>query len=525
MKRLFLLFLFALTALSFTACSSSDDNDDNGGGGLTEIKGHIIIPNTAKYIYVYADTNDNKHYDEAEVIIAADTATGEFTLTAASAAPLVAEFYYTDTDPYPAAASSGVKVTAAGNSLPELVYTTPAGKSTISAFTTMVKNEVDLNPVSYDVEIASDKVRLALGVSGDLFAAESYTGELLKINSKVSEVVKGLLAYIKASLGVTEIAASHIAALYSVVEGIVGDIADDPDGYDTAAAITGAESGIEDDIEAAEEALEEAKTAESWNTKEPITVYDINDLNNNGVFGGYIMGATLTGDIWKDWDYEPISTLKSERRLTPTIGEPKESFTLEGIGFNVEKSTVTSPSKIYTTPRYGSQEIPLPAGAKVYTLFVSQNFTKRINTISELRNAMNGCHADDPLGVNWMGCVNFNSNKITPVFPDDTNDIITKTSDNTFNWVNTGGFDDIFTQGDYPFVKSGTYTVNGSGENETYTFTASDGSKAFLFHPTGNGTQWILATYPIKKEALVFFNDKAAEAIRDNLDLTYTPSY
>jgi hypothetical protein len=42
MKRLFFVFLFALTALSFAGCSSSDD--DNGGSGGTPLAPETVIP-------------------------------------------------------------------------------------------------------------------------------------------------------------------------------------------------------------------------------------------------------------------------------------------------------------------------------------------------------------------------------------------------------------------------------------------------------------------------------------------------
>jgi hypothetical protein len=62
MKRFFFVFLFALTALFFTACSSSDD-DDNGGGGSTlpypDPKGVAGFPGS------YQSTSIDRLYDVA----------------------------------------------------------------------------------------------------------------------------------------------------------------------------------------------------------------------------------------------------------------------------------------------------------------------------------------------------------------------------------------------------------------------------------------------------------------------------
>jgi hypothetical protein len=71
------------------------------------------------------------------------------------------------------------------------------------------------------------------------------------------------------------------------------------------------------------------------------------------------------------------------------------------------------------------------------------------------------------------------------------------------------------------FDQSGTYTKSGSGQDEYYIFTASNGAKAVLYHHNYYGaSQWYLAVY----SKSVFFNDIAARNVRDQLNLNFHPS-
>jgi hypothetical protein len=78
------------------------------------------------------------------------------------------------------------------------------------------------------------------------------------------------------------------------------------------------------------------------------------------------------------------------------------------------------------------------------------------------------------------------------------------------------------------FYKTGTDIIKGGttgGNDETYTFKASDGSIAYLLHPPEtttsglNPSNWVLVTYPRYAEKVLFFNKTAAEAVLEQIKL------
>jgi hypothetical protein len=101
MKRLFFVFLFALTALFFLGCSSSGGG--GGNGGPVEINGHVIIPSaySTDIVYVCSDADRSNSCADSETYVKAN-ADGSFAITASSALPLVAEFYDADLSRFPA---------------------------------------------------------------------------------------------------------------------------------------------------------------------------------------------------------------------------------------------------------------------------------------------------------------------------------------------------------------------------------------------------------------------------------------
>jgi hypothetical protein len=61
------------------------------------------------------------------------------------------------------------------------------------------------------------------------------------------------------------------------------------------------------------------------------------------------------------------------------------------------------------------------------------------------------------------------------------------------------------------YTERGEYTVDGSGDDKLYTFTATDNSKAFIFkHVYKDELQWCIATYPIIKDRRFILLDEAA---------------
>jgi hypothetical protein len=515
MKRLFFVLLFALTALFFSGCSSS-----SGGGGdnpPAPISGNVIIPSdySSYAVYVCSDADSSNSCSDAEAYVKANP-DGSFTITASANYPLVAEFY--DTDPIPA---SGASVSSLRGINPKVVYTTPAGKTTVSAFTTMVKNKADLDP-STTVDIAADTVKIASGIT-DPFDAASYTGNAADTHDVVTELVEGVLSYITASLGQTvDASPAIVAALYNIIFQLLVDegIADDPAGVDVGDLVSGAEGDVAQAIDDAETALDDAASSGNWNLISPSTLYEIlyDDEKLNG--SRYLMGVVQTGSPWKIWEDsgESVAVLKAENRLFAPQGDPDSTFDTSDRN-NIISSTVTSPGNVFSSDFFDNQQITLSEGAKVYTFIVLNNYMidKYPNNIGGLLNG----NVDVPnlgcAGAELSQPVNFNGIEIDAPY-----NTITLETGNTFRWINAGYPDCVVFNEHQSFAQNGAYEKYGSGYDEYYIFTASNGSKAVLYHKN-SAPEWYLAAYPKVYTKNVLFNDIAAENVRDQLNLSFTP--
>jgi hypothetical protein len=372
MKRLIFVLLFALTALFFSDCSSSDSGGGNGGGPV-EISGNVIIADaySSYAVYVCSDPDRSNSCADTETYVKAES-DGSFTIMARADLPLVAEFY--DTDLIPA---SGASASSLRGVNPKLVYTTPAGKSIISAFTTMVKSKVDLDPANNTVDTAANAVKVASGIS-DPFNAESYTGNAAATHNVITAVAVGVINYINTTLNKTvDESPAIVAAIYIVVFPLVEGVAANPAEANVSSLISTAESGVAQAIEDAETAMADAASSESWNINIPLTLYNVEHHDNV-----YLMGASLTGSPWSFWDDQrkPVAVLRSANTLPASGGFPS-IYTFS----NIISATVTSPGKISTSEIY-NQQIDLSPGAKVYTMAFLEDTTDIFNDIEALRN-------------------------------------------------------------------------------------------------------------------------------------------
>jgi hypothetical protein len=504
MKHLFFVLLLALAALFFFGCSSSDSGGGNGTAPVA-INGNVVIPSaySSYVVYVCGDTDSSNSCSAGETYAKANP-DGSFTVTVNANSPLVAEFY--DTDPFPA---SGASISSLNGVNPKFVYTTPAGKTVISAFTAMIKNKTDLDP-TITVNIATEAVKLASGIT-DPFNVASYSGSAAAAHEVVTKVAEGVLGYITGTLHKTvDTSPAVVAALYELIFQLVDTIAADPIGANAniGTLVSDAEGDIEQAIEDAEEALDDAASSGNWDLNATITLYQIGYHSDD-----YTMTAYQTGSIWKGYDRTPLSDL-GENELPPSSGE-SEQFTLAEEGIVVEKAVKTSPSSIVTSWRFKSREIPLTsAGAEVYTLIGHHDYTIPGHSFDELRVK----YETDNMGDNvaWYGRVT-----VTSIGSDTyeieinhpaTGYITMNGTDKTFRWVDTGEYD-IFPSNS-AFDKRGRYAHENEGTNkETYTFTADDGSVAKVFRPNSEPSILVMAVYPKVNESIVFFNAAAARDV------------
>jgi hypothetical protein len=507
MKRIFFMLLFALTALFFSACSSSDSGGGgNGNNPPVPISGNVIIPSdySSYAVYVCSDADRSNSCSDAETYTKANP-DGSFTITASNALPLIAEFY--DTDPIPA---SGTSVSSFGGIKPKLVYTTPAGKRTVSAFTTMVKNRVDLNP-AITVEVTTEEVKIASGIS-DPFDPLSYTGTAAAVHDVVTELVEGVLAYITGTLHqAVDASPAIVAALYEVIFQLVETVAYDPAGTDVSTLVSGAEGGVSQAIDDAETALNEAATSGNWDISEELTLYNV------VLYGSiYVMQVFSTGNPWIEWESdESVAILHFEDRLPePPETQNQENANILPLSFFAQRisATVTSPSKLFTSEKF-NQQISLSPGAKIYTLILPMEPDEEFD-IEKLRGDTSNVICHDERSMSAV----FNLSVILSPY-----DKITLEADNKFKWINTGYHScEIFAEY-LPFDKSGSYTRSGSGQDEHYIFTATDGSKAVLYHKNYDPSQWYLGIYPKAYFKEVLFNNIAAENVRDQLNTSIIP--
>jgi hypothetical protein len=415
----------------------------------------------------------------------------------------VAEFY--DTDPI---TTSGISVASLGSGTPKLVYTSPAGKTTISAFTTMVKNKVDLDP-TITVEAASDEVKFASGIA-DPFDRESYTGNAEATHDVVTDLVKGVLDYITGTLNKTvNESPAVVAGLYDVIFKLVAGVAADPTtaATNTNTLVSSANSDISQAIDDAEEALEEAGNATLWDPNDSLTLYEIAYDN-----GEYNMRTYRTGPQWTEYEGKPFSEL-GDNDLSPSSGE-SEQFTLAEMWIDVKSAVKASPGKIVTTVRYRSMKIPLSKNAEVYTMDNTQDYAKRADSFESLRVDDNHHHGT------WHGsneANGLNTGTITMIRGSNNATVGTITmnkTDRTFVWVQE---DDpaVFSE-DFGFTTQGNYFHENEGTNaETYLFAADNGAVAKVVRPNSDPSRLVMVIYPVRQSRVVFFNAAAADEIRD----------
>jgi hypothetical protein len=506
-------FLLAIFSVASISCGSSDSGGNGGSNQPEPISGTVIIPSgyTGYTVQVCGDA-DNSNSCDGETTVNAES-NGAFSIRTQAAYPLVAEFYPPQ--------SSGSSVSA--QAFPSLVYTTPAGKTTISAFTTMVKNNMDTQPWSYTVDSSAEKVKYDTGITFDPFNKESYAAVNAVLHDKVSTVAAGILEYICDSLDVTsENFRGAILALYDVVSGIAAAVVPDPDSADTDNLIDTNKGSIDDTvIDEAKNAIYEAKN----------TVVKDWDYGNtiSGLYGFYEYFEGLGGVVVQrissdDTDYDPDDPyeIPLPTNILPREGSINVSDLYSDYGIEIKKATVASPKKITTSGRFSSRSINLGTRAEVYTLITTQDLSKKAQSAEELRGLVQvddfgGGELDEDSykgsGYSFLG----GFDGITISNGDDTI-VFYPDSDNPqrgeFDW-SWNGYIDPFDR-ELPFMKHGTFVKTAGGDEEAFRLTAADGSVVILFKyiMPDSSACWVLAFYPVLGPTTeVFFNADAAQTI------------
>jgi hypothetical protein len=510
MKRLFFVLLFALTTLVFSACSSSGGGGGGGNGSHQptpqNIEGTVIIPSgyTGNNIQVCDDKNNSNSCDSGETTVAVDS-NGSFSISAAYS--LVAEFYSEPRN------TSGTSVSSWNGHLPMLVYTTPAGESSISAFTTMVKNKIDTQPGLYNAISGAEKVKTDTTITFDPFDAGSYNTNAV-LNYKVSAVAEGILEYICNTLNINSDTFSPgvILALYNVVYDIADDIAANPSSADVDNLVN-TNKGIIDDtaIAAADNAV-----GEVWNVGNTISgLYEF-------WFSGRV-NKVVVGIGNENAEAHAIAL------PTGTLPSPESA--------NVDsnqtiRATVASPANITTSERFSSKTFNLGAEAKVYTLIITYDYSKSVQSAEYLQHdaildfdLFTGDDMDIVITYGFDRTFTVTDiimgNNTISFIPNrgDTSGSGNYPQSGEFVWKykgKTGPFSNK-----YPFTKSGSFIKTAYNDEEAFKLTdPSDGSTAILFKYNSG---WVLATYPIFEESLTLFNEAAAQTIVDQWKTEVTP--
>jgi hypothetical protein len=496
-------FLLAIFAVFAVSCSSG-----GGGGGSNPpapqgISGVVIIPSdySGYTVLVCADADNSNSCDDGETTAEVDS-NGAFSITTQAAYPLVAEFY-------PADGSLGT--------LPALVYTTPKGEKTLSAFTTMVKNNIDTQPWSYNAASSAEKVKSDTGISFNPFDADSYKANPTNasIHNKVSAVTAGILDYIYTSLGVENITAGVISALYNLIADIASDIANPSNNVDD--LVSANEGSIDNsDIEEAENAIANAKntTFEDWNYGSVIS----------GLYS-FFEDYDTPGVLVERLDFQNPEEVSLPTDTLPSPGSITKSELLEG-GIVINRATVASPAKITTSERFSSKTFDLGEGAEVYTLISTQDFSKKVQSASVLRNIVSSSEYEDLDDEGYKGS-HFSIFGFDETFAQTTYTVYEDTivfypdfdpQSGEFDWTYSGYIDPF--DGELPFTKHGTFIKTA---NEAFKLTAEDDSVIILFKSPIDSS-WFLAFYPVfGPTTTVFFNDVAAQAIIDQWTTNLTP--
>jgi hypothetical protein len=506
MKRVFFVFLFALTALVFAGCSSSGDSKGggNGGGGgqsPKDFSGKVIIPSAyvGYDLKVCADANNSNSCGEGETLATLAT-DGSFSITTIPTTPLVAEFY---------APSSTTGINLFSDALPALVYTTPAigdipaESVTLSAFTTMVKSKMDSSPLIYDnAEKASGAVRAETDIPFNPFESDDYAANI-DLHNAVSALVADILDTIHNTLGSKSIELSFgvISALYTAVFDVVSEIVKNP-GYDYETDKSDIKSKLD----------EEAITA--VNTPTDFTKWDLTQSKELYLVEGsrdkiMVTPVKIEGNhiyVYKS-ERKELSLTNNGDSLPQHSGEPENNQ------ISVKKAVKASPKNITATPRFDDKPFTLSGNATVYTLLFTQNPTPVTNPGDLHDWSGTGGH---PLGNNAMYICPLDG--VSSIDLDNGMNFVSKngahrvniSSNKDFTWAYNSNVDtDPFGQSS-SFQKKGTVS-KVTGDEGLIKLTADDNSVIYLF--TYQGASWGSIYYANVDATFTFFDAEAAKSV------------
>jgi hypothetical protein len=397
-----------------------------------------------------------------------------------------------------------------------LVYTTPAGESTISAFTTLVKNKVDTQPGLYNALSGAEKVKADTGITFDPFDAASYAANAV-LHDKVSAVTAGILEYICDTLDITPdtFSAGVILALYNVVYEIVDDVVTDPSSANVDNLVNTNKGSVDDTAIA----NADGAVGDVWNWNSAPDLYDFWVHYNTN----YVVVSSGEDDD------------AAKQLPTDTLPSGASPLNLSDLNLAIKVATLASPANITTTSRFSSKTFNLGTEAKVYTIIFTQDYTKSVQSAEYLQQnlgniwggennktlfkgeSMDSIDQNNFDGTFAVGTITKSDNAIS-FFPN--RDTGTYPQNGTFVW-NYSGKIEPFHNDYFPFTKQGSFVKTADGSKEAFKLTASDGSVAILFFESEFG--WVLATYPTIEGSHTFFNQTAAQDIIDQWKNNVTP--
>jgi hypothetical protein len=542
MKRLFFVLLFALSALFFSACSSSDSGGDGGTPQQSTVQGAVIMPDG--YIArVFVDANGSGTFDEGENSVNVE-ADGTFAIQAGSGYLLAAEL-----------TKNSVQTAVSAVNAP-VIYTAPAGVSTLSSLTTLVKNKMDLNP-GMSVTAAVTNVKTDTGLTADIFNAASYNAAIVTLNTNIAYVTQKTVDYILGELRETEVNSSIIAFLYGSISNVLLAISSaDTDELDDISDDIEDNIGNGSEIADAIEKTETILNSEAWDLTNPIQLYlpDSDHTISNVSFTGSGMLLGEEEDI-SDLKGQPLPAPGNRDSLTFSRNEKGElgwsddpdvepedkriggaSFAssfrtdLSGKSLTADGGTrvrFSNGAYSYTVMEYDNI-VPVPSGVDPMNYFGDNvsNFVKVWKYSSQWvdRLIQHADFSDSEISRGTrigIGGRAYERGAITIV------------SNTAFRWAQEGECIDYLFSSCYVAPKNGTYTkISGNSypdQSAKYRFKANDGTEWYLFYATSAMVDGIneyegynrlyegwyiyqLLRDPIERK---FFNDIAARDIID----------
>jgi hypothetical protein len=545
MKRVFLVFLFALTALSFSACSSSDNDGGGGNGGGGEgkqsINGKVILPEgyAAK---VFVDTNGSGVLDGEETGIDA-ALDGTFSIQAGAGERLAAKLTKAETT------GTTVLSELSSTSNTPIYYTTPyknpAEVKTLSSLSTLVKNKMDLEP-RLTVGAAAVAVKADTGLTADILSEEAAGDTaVIALNAKLAGITQRTAAFILNELGAeASVDSAVVTLLYSAINNILSVIIANIEND------TVVDNAIQTDIGDVEAAIGEIEAAfdSKWDPLVPIALY-LPDSDHT------ICRFDFNNNVLQVGPYTPISSLKSGPTLPPsgnefTIPWTKNSngeltYSDDGTdyrigGFSVSSSfredlngkqltastgktiNFTEGAYSYTLLRYDTIH-PIPAGTDKPIAYIKSHFADVLRYTSQwtdivLKRANISSQSAIGAGVTLgMG-------------DDSARGVITIAGGTAFSWAQVGACVDQLFSSCYVSPKNGVYSKTGGAaypdHSAEYTFTAYDGTVWYLFYANADLVRgvtdedgdnvsegWYIYQWLHDPVYDVFFNDIAAKDI------------